>query len=797
MTTEHKHTHCAMCTSRCGVIATVVDGRFNRVVADPDHPNGCICVKGTAAPEMVYSPDRIQFPLMRTTPKTSSDPGWQRMSWEQALDHITARLASIRNEVGAESVVFGSATTAGSSAVDFFPYVQRLANVFGSPNILFSNHLCGWHRMASALQTFGIGVGQPDFDNTECILLWGYNPQASKPTDAMKIRRAQTRGARLIVIDPRKSGSAENADLWLRVRPGTDGVLALAMIHVLMEESLYDQDFVRTWTNGAFLVRDDTGRLLTERDVTAAGDPLTPMVWDSQQRIPVAYRRESGFEDLSFEPTLRGEHICPLADGSPVTCRPALAELRSLAEKYAPEQSERITGVPADQVRQAARLFATRKPSSYLTWVGLEEHAAASQIGRAVSIFYALTGQIDQRGSNVRFAGTPTKSIVGRELLPEEEAARTLGASERPIGPPGASGLITAYDLYRAILQGQPYPVNGLVTFGTDLLMGNGDPQQGRRALESLDFYVHVDLFINPSARFADILLPAASCWEREALNASVGSGEAAATWAQLRSPVIPPLYESRSDLAIIFDLATRLGHGAQFWDGDIHAAFAEELEPSGVALELLRQEPIGVRTPGETRYRKYAEVDRETGRARGFATPSGKVELYSTQLAKAGYSPLPDFGELAECGAGDINRVDEFPLLLTFFRLVQYRDVQDRGVPRLRRLVPEPFLEIHPRTAEVQRIGDGEWVRVETHHGRIRLKAKFVDTLDPGVVSTAHGWWQACRELGLPGYDPFGDAGSNANALVSNAVIDPISGSVPHRSQPCRVLKIQQSIRP
>jgi anaerobic selenocysteine-containing dehydrogenase len=161
-------------------------------------------------------------------------------------------------------------------------------------------------------------------------------------------------------------------------------------------------------------------------------------------------------------------------------------------------------------------------------------------------------------------------------------------------------------------------------------------------------------------------------------------------------------------------------------------------------------------------------------------------VEIYSTHFAQAGYAPLPVYQE----PAGSSDMAQEYPLVLTFFRLVQYCDVQHRNIPRLRRQVPEPFLEIHPATASAVSIQDGEWVMLETATGRIRLKARFKDSLHPGVVATAHGWWQGCRELGLPGYDPFGSEGSNANLLVSNDIIDPISGSVPHRSQRCRVRK-------
>jgi anaerobic selenocysteine-containing dehydrogenase len=158
--------------------------------------------------------------------------------------------------------------------------------------------------------------------------------------------------------------------------------------------------------------------------------------------------------------------------------------------------------------------------------------------------------------------------------------------------------------------------------------------------------------------------------------------------------------------------------------------------------------------------------------------------------LALAGYAPLPVYEEPGGGPQSSPDMAQEYPLVLTFFRLVQFCDVQHRNIPRLRRQVPEPFLEIHPATAAAVGVQDGEWVILETATGRIRLKARCKEALHPQLVATAHGWWQGCRELGLPGYDPFGPKGANANLLVPNDVIDPISGSVLHRSQQCRVRK-------
>ncbi len=242
-----------MCISRCGVVATVEDGRLTKVNADPAHPNGCICVKGTAAPEIVYSPDRLRSPMKRTRPKGDSDPGWAPISWDEAMELTASRLSDVKARFGPEAVVFGMGTSSGSSISDAARWLERLANAFGSPNLMALVYICNWNREWGSHYTYGVATPPPDYDNSRCILLWGFNPHASWPAAAARISRAKAAGAKLIVIDPRKSAVAEKADLWLRVRPGGDGALAMSMIHVLLEENLYGENFVRDWTNGSFL----------------------------------------------------------------------------------------------------------------------------------------------------------------------------------------------------------------------------------------------------------------------------------------------------------------------------------------------------------------------------------------------------------------------------------------------------------------------------------------------------------------------------------------------------------------
>jgi anaerobic selenocysteine-containing dehydrogenase len=794
MATEKIHTYCPMCVAQCGVIAVVEDGRFTKVRPDPEHPNGGICIKGSAAPELVYAPDRLKYPMKRTRPKGDADPGWVEISWKEALDTVASRLLQIKAQSGPEAVVFACATPSGSAFCDFYSWMNRLGHAFGSPNRLSAIHICTWNVMLGSKHTFGTPTPPPDFENTRCILLWGANPRATYPTFAQRLSRAQARGAKLIVIDPRKHNLARDADCWLRVRPGADAAIALSMIHVLIEEKLYDEAFVRDWTNGPFLVRDDTQQLLTDRDLAPSGSAQSFVVWDVARNAPVAYDRERGYGERDVKPALVGSFSCRLASGASAVCRPAFALLAERAAQYAPERSEPITWVAADTVRRAARLFANERPSCYFSWAGLEMHSNAMQLNRAVCCFYALTGQYDESGSNVLMATTPIRPVDGLQLLPKEKAAIRLGLEEHPLGPPNDPGHVQAAAVYDAILTGQPYNVRAMVCFGSDPLLAQGDPARGKEALAALDFYVHMDFFTNPTAMFADILLPASTSWETESIKTHFafpkGASAEASRWVQMRKTVVPPPPGTRSDLAVIFDLACRLGLGEHFFGGNVEAGWRYLLEPSGITLENLRAHPVGLEAKVATHHRKYAAIDPQTGRPGGFATPTRKLEIYSTRFADAGYDPLPRHEEPAESPTRFPEGNRDYPLILTSFRHIQFVSEEHRNIPRLRNEVPDPLIEIHPKTAADLSVADGDWVNVETTVGKVRLKAKYSDSLHPKVVCAPYGWWQDCALLSLPAYDALSSAGANINLVIANKDIDPISASVPHRSSMCRISK-------
>jgi anaerobic selenocysteine-containing dehydrogenase len=780
---------CALCVSRCGSLAVVEDGRFVALEPDPSHPTGkALCAKGRAAPELVYHRDRLLYPVRRTRPKGDRDPGWQRISWDEALEVTATSLQTLSQRHGPESVVFSVASPSTSGVSDSLIWIERLMRAFGSPNECGSMELCGWGRYGATVYTYGAsvpGMYMPDLERAGCILFWGYNPNVARICHAVATTEALERGARLIVVDPRRAGPAAKADVWLRVRPGTDAALALGIAHVMIERGWYDREFIREWTNGPLLVRTDTGRLLTTRDLSDPVGVRQYVAWNLAEARLVRYDPATGrYQGDVAALALEGEFPVETPQGT-VVCRPAFHLVAEQCARFTSDTVLAICGVARAEIERAAQTLWESRPVAYYAWSGVEMQTNATQIARAIAQLYVLTGSLDAPGGNVLFTAVPTADVSGMELLSPEQRARTLGLVERPLGPARWQH-VTSDELYRGVLDHRPYPVRGLVGFGANLLLAHADGRRGRDALAALDFYVHADVFMNPTAELADIVLPVASPFEREALRIGFEVNQDAQARVQLRPRVVEPRGECRSDIEIVFDLASRLGLGAHFWNGDIEAAYRYQLRPSGVSLEALRASPGGVRLPVETHFRKFAE--QTDGTPRGFATASRKIELYSEALLERGYPALPEYQPPLVSPSTRPDLAERYPLVLTCAKHTLFCESQHRALPSLRRRARDPEVEMHPATAAARRIGSGEWVRIETPNGSVVARARMNETLEPGVVCGQHGWWQACPDIDAPGFDPFGQDGANFNLLIGNNAIDSVSGSVPHRAYICQI---------
>lgn len=767
MTAMEKVGFCTLCRSRCGTINTVQDGRLVAVRPNPAHPTGkAICPKGRAAPEIAHSARRLKTPLRRTAPKGAADPGFVPISWDEALAEITERLGRYREETGPESVAFAVTSGSSSSTSDSLDWLQRFIRGFGSPNNCFSTEICNWHKDHAHAFTFGCGLPTADYRNADLILLWGHNPANVWLAQAEAIGVARAKGAKLAAIDPRRAGSARDADLWLRIRPGTDAALALGLARWLLLNSAYDANFVRYWTNAAFLVREDDGLFLRGRATASDGGSL--QVWD--ENVGKAVPAQTGLANAA----MRGRFDVATEDGL-VTCRTSLDYYAEAAAPYDPATVERITGIPATQVEELAAAIGSARSVCYHGWTGLGQHTNASQTERAVATLYALTGSFDAPGGNVRMPVLPAPALHSMAMIPEAVRARALGLAERPLGPP-ADGWITSSDLYDAVLTGKPYRIRALFAFGSNLLVSQPAPERGHEALKALEFQVHCDLFMNPTAEMADIVLPVSSPWEHEALRLGFEISPEAQELVQLRPQMIPQQGQARSDMWIVFQLAKRLGMSDLFFDGDIEEGFAHLLAPLGLDLAALRVKPEGIRVSLPHSYRKYEKT--------GFATQTGKAELYSELLHRHGYPAVPRFVEPAEVRDG------AFPLTLFSANSGYFCHGQHRGINMLRRKRAEPTAEIHPALACSRNILDGDWMLVRSRHGCIRMRAALNDALAEDVVASDYGWWQPAPDLGLPGYlpDAANAVGASYNAIISERQRDPLSGALPLRSFACDV---------
>jgi anaerobic selenocysteine-containing dehydrogenase len=238
---------CLTCINACGVLIHVDHDKIVKVEGNPQHPfsRGFLCPKGLALKQIVYHPERLKYPLKRAGER--GEGKWKRISWEEALEEIATKLAEAKHHWGSESVVFAGGFNAVASLSQ---NLGMFLHLFGSPNRLVNVHVCAMPAHMAGIYTTGFTIMSADFLNSRCILLWGLNPESAWRSQLQEIMEARDKGAKLIVVDPRLTSLASRADVWLQVRPGTDCALALGMLHIIINERLYEEEFVERWTVG-------------------------------------------------------------------------------------------------------------------------------------------------------------------------------------------------------------------------------------------------------------------------------------------------------------------------------------------------------------------------------------------------------------------------------------------------------------------------------------------------------------------------------------------------------------------
>jgi anaerobic selenocysteine-containing dehydrogenase len=704
-------TFCAMCSPGmgCGVNCYVKDGKFVRIEGMKEAPinRGKLCPKAFASMEWVYSPQRLKYPLKRVGEK--GEGKFEKITWDKAIGIIAAKLKEQKEKYGPESLAIIS-----PQHRSYKDYFIRFMVAHGSPNYGHSG-ICVIQKAFGTAYTLGSPRLGMDYENTDLIIIWGANPAYDGPRgDIKRIRDAKKRGARLVVIKPETQPDEIKADVWVPIRPGTDGALALAMLNVIINEQLYDKNFVSQWCYG--------------------------------------------FEKLI-------PHI----------------------KQYTPEWAEPITGLPASQIKDIARLYATAKSACICAGNAFDQTVDSNNAARAVAILIAVCGNFDRPGGNIVGTGSTmprVKSIHLRERYTQEFIDRLVGPEIARPFQPFIEGISSAYyKCIDSILTEEPYPIKTIIAPGTQPPVITRGSKRVVEALKKLEFFVVIDVMQNAAMPWADIVIPVATMYECD------HPFEAMDNWIMARNRVIQPLGDYKSDYEFWLDLGVSMGYGGDFWHGSMEACMNYQLENFGMTIEELRKYPHGiVYEPKPMVYEKYEKI---------FATPSpriskapylpqGKVAIYNTLFAENGFNPLPEWVEPPESLTGTPRLSVKYPLIFTDTHSSKvYNQGWLRNVPSLRKVQPEPWIHIHPETAKERGVADGDWVIVESPHGWLRVKATYSQGIRPDVVMGLHGWWQGCDELGLPAY-PLLDGGANVNIMYSTEpekAFDPIVTAMPKQT--------------
>jgi len=427
-------------------------------------------------------------------------------------------------------------------------------------------------------------------------------------------------------------------------------------------------------------------------------------------------------------------------------------KLKEHVKRYSPEAVEKITRVPAAKIRQFARMYALSKPATITQGVSLDHCLNGVQNSRAISILIAITGNLDITGGNTYNSPLPQTSLRVKGIV---NIAEVIGA-QYPIFNKFVSET-SAMPVAEAVIAGKPYPVKALIVQACNPVLTWPDSRKVAQAFEKLDLLVVSDLFMNETAKMADVFLPATTFLERKIIIDYATKG---LPLIMLGRKAVEPPAGCLEDWQLWSELGRKMGFAEHFPWQNADELFSHLLKPSGVTLEQLEQNPGGINYAQLDRQRKYEEA--------GFDTPSGKVELFSQTMADYGYDPLPTFTPLAVPS-------DDYPFtLISGTRTIAFSHSQYRDIARLRKLVPQPLVEINPESAKNLGIADGERVVVESAKGSISLKAKITSEVPPGVLSLQHGWEEA-----------------NVNLLTDNEPHDPISGYPAFKNILCRVRKI------
>ena len=722
----------------CGIKTYVnSNGELVRVEGDENHPitNGRLCVRCLTIRDYVYNPDRVLYPMKRAREDRGKNK-WERITWDEAYDTIAEKVKYFKDKYGAESIL-----VMGGTGREGGPMLPAYAHAcLGTPNACYtqSGYSCYIPRVAGT--TYVMGATYPEMDYAgglpgryddpmfklpELIVFWGKEPLPSNGDGlfghaAIDMMR---RGSKLMSIDPRVNWVSTRADWHLRLRPGTDAALGMTMLNVIIEEDLYDHDFVDKWCYG--------------------------------------------FEQLA-------ERV----------------------KEMPAEKAAEICDLDANQIREAARVYAAAKPAQIAWGLAIDQKSNGVQAGHCIMALEAITGNIDVPGGQL--IGDVNDGLelgFGWNNLGPELQSKILGIKEYPayVGLVLNAQCDMVLDALEAGDDAKYYPFKMGVFEDTNFLAGTcaAQPKRWHDAMvKNLEWCFGIDVWMTPTIQATcEIFLPLSSTVEHDTVVYTHYGASPIMAGAVNKSITVG---DCKGDCEIFYELGLRCMPINFEKYKDYYDFLADYRLAYKKSFEELREEVVHQKTE-MCGYYKY-----ESGRLRpdgmpGFNTPTGRVELYSTMFRQFGEDPLPYYEEPQLSPVSTPEKMEEYPFVLTTgARTYCYFHSEGKQIPYLREMNPDPLIEINPEDALKHGIADGQWVEVASPFGKCVLKAKVSQIVKPGVVHAQHGFWFPEKDPEEPSlYEVWR---SNINELIPHFMVGKLGFGAPFKCLICSVKPVSEN---
>ncbi|NTU88288.1 MAG: molybdopterin-dependent oxidoreductase [Actinobacteria bacterium] len=719
------------CAGGCFLNVHVRDGQVVRTSARdlPDTRYNRICVKGTTHVGRIYSADRIMYPMKRTGERGTGQ--FERISWEEAIDTIAEKWKAYTEEFGPGSmaVFSGSGNYAVCSGVAFGSAVSRFNNIMGTSVIPLNVDAAAGRAMGiiTGFGPYGNNNEPVDFKNSKTFICWGANPTISQPQIMHFILDAKESGTKYIVIDEIFNANAAKADWFIPVKASTDGALAFGILNEIFAQGWQDIEFIRAHTNAPLLIKESDGMFLRMSDLGVAvveGEESPYAVWDEDTKQAVALTDAK-------KPAIEG-----VSDVNGIAVQTSYDLMKEKIAAYPAEIASEITGVPAADIKELARIYHEEGPVNTYTMLGLNHYINGHYNYWSLFALGLCTGNVGKPGAATGFSELMPSNITNFMASFPADSAGTLcqGAGTTILINKVGDVLDTGQYI------GKDLVLKGCYVTNTNPLATMADHEYTVSWFNKMEFIVVADMCLTETALYADIVLPAAHWFEQTDMFTSFGTSP----YILWQDKAIEPVGEAKTDFEIYQAICEKMGYG-DYWKIEPEDYIAAILDSDGakalgITFDQFKVDKVARILPGEV------HLSYEGGT---FVTKTGRAQLYQ-EVVVPDYNIGQTIDESKEKApywepstyaseSSEARKTYPFHLLSEHMRTRTHTQWWDCKYTD--EYEPEPVLRVNPEDAAQLTIAEGDTVKMFNDRGYVVMKAVINAGLPRGTVSSGRSF--------------------------------------------------------